>query len=812
MLRRLVSWGLIVVVSVFLAGCDTAEERAQKHFEKGLALLEEGDVDRALIEFRNVFKLNGFHREARLTYAQIQEQRGNAREAYGQYLRLIEQYPEDLEGLRALARMAAAGNDWEEAERHVVVAEKLAPEDPLVQSIRAGLDYRNALRDDRPDTAALAVQVSETLLEKSPDLPMARQVVIDDLLRREEWPAALAAIDAGLETSGDPRLYMMRLGVLERLGRNDEIATQLKEMSTLFPDEGLHLVLVNRYVSQGQLKEAETYLRERAEVEDAAARSAAQLELVSFLAQQIGHEAAIAEIDRILAETPDDTAMLRASRAGLDFTSGNRDAAIAAMEDILKDAEPSEETDRIKIALAKMMLATGNSVGARARVEEVLEHDQGQVDALKLKSVWLIEDDQTGDALIELRKALDLEPRDPEIMTLMAQAHERTGNHELMVEMLSLAVQASNNAPAETMRYAQVLIQDDKLLPAEDVLVAALRVQNGNLQLLAALGNLYIRMEDWSRTQGIIDALGRLGTEDSQSLANELTARKLAGQNQAQELETFLTGLVDGRSDLQAAAAIIRLRVAQGDSQGAAEYTDELLAKDPQNPTLRFIKAGLMIQNGQLDEAAASLESIVADQPEAEQVWMTLYRLYRRQGDQEKVTQVLEAGQAALPESPNLKWAAAGEAERRGDIDGAIAIYEELYAGNSNSLVVANNLASLITSHREDDESLQRAYTIARRLRGTDVPPFQDTYGWIAHRLGNHEEALEYLEPAAVALASEPTVQYHLGEIYLSLGREGDALAQFRKVSELSKDYIGAPLPFMERVETQIEQLSAKNN
>jgi tetratricopeptide (TPR) repeat protein len=89
---------------------------------------------------------------------------------------------------------------------------------------------------------------------------------------------------------------------------------------------------------------------------------------------------------------------------------------------------------------------------------------------------------------------------------------------------------------------------------------------------------------------------------------------------------------------------------------------------------------------------------------------------------------------------------------------------------------MANNLASLISTYREDQESLERAYTIARRLRGSDVPPFQDTYGWIAYRRGEYEEALAHLEPAAAALPEDPLVQYHLGMTYLALGRGEEAL------------------------------------
>ena len=86
----------------------------------------------------------------------------------------------------------------------------------------------------------------------------------------------------------------------------------------------------------------------------------------------------------------------------------------------------------------------------------------------------------------------------------------------------------------------------------------------------------------------------------------------------------------------------------------------------------------------------------------------------------------------------------------------AITIYEALYARNSNTPLLANNLASLLVNNRDDAASLARAELIARRLRGTDVPAFQDTYGWIAHRLGNHDEALHYLKPAAAACPMMP--------------------------------------------------------
>ena len=81
-----------------------------------------------------------------------------------------------------------------------------------------------------------------------------------------------------------------------------------------------------------------------------------------------------------------------------------------------------------------------------------MAEDAGDVNALKIKANWLIDEDQVRDAVLALRTALDQAPRDPETITLLARAYERGGNRELMVESLALAVDVSNAAPDETLR------------------------------------------------------------------------------------------------------------------------------------------------------------------------------------------------------------------------------------------------------------------------------------------------------------------------------------------------------------------------
>ena len=178
---------------------------------------------------------------------------------------------------------------------------------------------------------------------------------------------------------------------------------------------------------------------------------------------------------------------------------------------------------------------------------------------------------------------------------------------------------------------------------------------------------------------------------------------------------------------------------------------------------------------GDYATAEPIFRALIAEDPNAEPAVQALFALLSVQGRGADANAALDSALTNLPKSPTLRWMKAGELEQAGDFDGAIALYEGLYADDSSNLVIANNLASLLASYRTDDASLERAFVVARRLRGTEQPAFQDTYGWIAYRRGDFDQALANLEPAAKALANDPMVAMHLGLTYAALLRTEDA-------------------------------------
>ncbi|MGC3940428.1 tetratricopeptide repeat protein [Roseobacter sp. EG26] len=774
---------LAAAVFLALAGCKSDADRAEEYFQSGLALIESGDTDRAMVQFRNVFEFDKAHLPTRQTMAELFMTQGNPRAAYGQYLAIAEQYPENFEARRALAELAFEAGNWDEFIRHGTVAVELSAEDPRVQAISLGLKYREAaLAEDDPALQALTAP-TETLLATLPDSNILNRLLMDRYARDGALSKALERMDVLLAAAPDDRvLYTQRLGMLGQMQDLDAIEVQLRDMVKRFPgDTEIQRMMLRFFVSQQKLEDAEAFLREISDPADE--NPGLFVNLIQFVSQVHGEDAARVEIERAIAVNPNPN-RFKAMLALMDFQAGEQDKAIAEMEAIVEQSDANEEdSSGFKATLARMLVNTGNQVGARRLVEEVLEQNPSAVDALKMQASWQLQADETDAAIANLRLALDTAPEDVQAMNLMYEAHTRTGETDLARDFLAQAVEASGNAPETSLRYARVLIQEGRLFPAEDVLLPALRQSPGNLELLTVLGDLYLRMEDLPRANQVIDTLRRLDTEQSRNVANGLQAQALNQEGGTEQAMQFLEELSSGEdAGLRERLVLMRARLQVGEVEEAQRMAQALVAENPENLGLKQALASTQTAAGDLDAAKITLREVTTAAPErALDAWLQLTRIALRQGNPEEADAIIEEALDATNNHPNVMWAKASRLERIGDVDGAIGIYETLYEQNSSAVVVANNLASLLATYKDDADSLERAWVIARRLRDFEVPALQDTYGWVLFRRGDAEGALPYLESAAAGLAEDPVVQAHLGFTYAALERNDEALEQIQK-------------------------------
>ena len=150
----------------------------------------------------------------------------------------------------------------------------------------------------------------------------------------------------------------------------------------------------------------------------------------------------------------------------------------------------------------------------------------------------------------------------------------------------------------------------------------------------------------------------------------------------------------------------------------------------------------------------------------------------------------------------------AGLLQVQRDIEGAIAIYDEILVKNPGALIVINNLASLLVDYREDEASLARARDLSLLLLSTESPHFKDTIGWVAYRRGEYQAALGYLKEAADKLPNNNLVRYHLGMAHNALKQSKQARAQLTKALEVTKD----DDPIKEKIRSVLSSLPQSNS
>lgn len=767
-----------------LVACDNAEERAASHYAKGVELAAAGEIEKAIIEFRNSLRLDQNAVAPRLEFARLLLDQGRLEQAAGHFQRLSELDPENSEVRVSLARIMLIGNNPTEALRHVNAVLQQAPDDIEARALKATYLYRE---DEHKTALALAQEVVADV----PGHAIASMVIANVHMGAERYQQALVALDPAIAaTPTDLGLHLGKLQALQAADDQPAIGAHLKAMTDSFP-ENVEVArwLAEWHVSQNDTDQAEAVLRSLASrLPDNPDHG---LAIVGLLQRQSGPDAARAELERLVASGAHRVIYERAY-ADFEMRTGNRDGATQRLQGLLETELTDEETADVKVELANILHAQGDLAGAVALAEEVLSRNRMNVGALKIRAVQAMEDDRLEAAIADLRIALDNNSEDPTVLTLMAMAHERNGARGLAQEQLSRAMQVSGGRAEEALRYADFLVRDERLDIAESVLLESLSRQGEDAGVLVALARIRLSKEEWLLAEEVADqleVLGRAGDERATQVAAEVRAASFTGQQKFDSSIGILREMWDQAGEQTTAMETLTSTYIQtGRAEEAAAFLDEVLASEKTNIRAMLLRGAVHAFQGEVDQAEAMYRAVMEAHPTRENGYGALANLLTSVGRLEEADAVIQAGIEKAQNTVGLLLARAARLEREGAFEDAIRIYEQLYASDKLSDVLANNLASLLAEHRDDQESLERAGELAKRLRSAREPAFQDTYGWVLYRLGEYERALEPLTKAATLLPDNALVQYHLGMAYAKLGQRTRALEALTRALDLAGD------------------------
>ena len=781
-----------------LVACDTAEERAEGHYQRGMQLLADGKTEQALLEFKNALQLNEDAIEPRLEFARIRMKQGEFRGALGNYLKVIELDENHLEARTISGRLLLQfDNDPQAAREHIDMANTLAPEDEEVRALVAAL----AQKEERPEDAA---ELAQALLQDAPGNATAVGILVAQEFAARNFRNVVALTDTALAANPDElSIHVARLQALEQLQDQPAIGVQLQEMAKRFPDnaqigQGRVQWFLNQRDANGAISAQRTLAKTFAENPNHA------LGVVSLLNRFEGPETARGEL-MALADSGDHIVVFNRALADFEQQQGNGDVAVTILDKLLTTDLAQADKHGTQAQLANILRTRGDTSQALELAEEILANEPDHVDALKLRAWGALDDDRPHSAISDLRAALNVRAQDPSILMMLALAHERNGSPTLAQERLALAVQASGNGVIESLRYAEFLGRQDKATIAQGILEDALTKHGELTELLAGLGQIQLSLSDWNGARDTVARLARINDPRASRTAQELQVAVLNGEQRIEQSIGVLREMWDASGESTSAMEnLVGNYIRAGKSKEAAEFLDDILIDDVANMRANLLRGAVHVFDGEFAEAETRYRKVIEDHPEMENGYGALANLLARQGHLEDADAVIAEGIAKAQNADRLLFTQASRLEEAQDFEGALAIYEQLYQANRLSDVLANNYAALLSDHRDDPDSLERAYNVAKRLRASEEPAFQDTYGWILYKRGEYELALPPLEQAAKGAANNAYVQFHLGMVYSKLGKKDLAIAQLTKTIELGQ---GANLPIIDEAKAVLETL-----
>ena len=169
--------------------------------------------------------------------------------------------------------------------------------------------------------------------------------------------------------------------------------------------------------------------------------------------------------------------------------------------------------------------------------------------------------------------------------------------------------------------------------------------------------------------------------------------------------------------------------------------------------------------------------------------WLDLAFAYRRLNEVENEITTYKTGLNHMRDEASavrLLFALGAAYERNDRIPEAVEVFEELIAQVPDNAEALNYLGYMLADRGERLEYAKQLIERALQVSPENAA-FLDSYGWVAYRLGDFQEALEYLN-RAVALDNDPVIFDHLGDAYRATGDMEQAQKWWRKALELSPD------------------------
>lgn len=774
---------VVAAMLILLGSCSDEATKSQNYLEAGKQYFEDGDLDRAGIEFRNALQIDPKNTEARYYIALLAEERQNFADAFRAFEALSLDDPGNAAVQAKLGQYYVGVRDLEKAREKVGLASEIDPSHPELLFLKGIIAYKDKKYDQAAEHARTALETRPSFVEAS--------ILLADVLRDNgEIESSLSTLDTAIARAQDASV--LRTVKVRTLLDSDMHELAIEEMHKLASDNPgeysyrrkLALILMKL----DRQDEAEQVLRDA--IAQRSGGNEPKFDLIDMIAGDQGEEQAVSELLTLIEAEPDEPP-LRLRLAQLYANSGRDDKAEEVLRFVIDRDAINVHGSNARLALARLRLSHGEREAARILVNEVINVDPNNADALLLRASLTLEEDDPAGAVVDLRAILRNQPSATTALRLLEQAYLLSGQADLAEETLARTSELNPDDVSVLQRLANLRAhQGDR----EEALELTNRVLEDKPDATGALklkAILLVSLGRWDDAEQAAMQLIKVPEEEVHGYLILGSLKNTLGKHN-EAVDAYEAARAVDPTAFEAISGIAQSLIARDGLWPAIEFVKDIAREQPDNASAHNLAGVLLLRAEQAEDARTAFRKAAEVQVDWNVPYANLGLSLAAEGRFEDGIEAFNTGLQHIPNDPVLLSALAQAYEGSGQIDSAIAAYHRVLESDPDNARAINNLAALLADARADDPAaLGKAHALALRLADSEQAAHLDTLGWVQYRLGRYEEARLNLMRAHQLLPDNPVVAYHLGLVLDALGEENEAREALERAIAGGADFPG---------------------
>lgn len=769
---------IAIFLMIGIAACSTPEEKAEKYYQKGMALLEE-NPDKAKLEFQNALQIKKNMTKAMYGIALVAERKGDWKATFSLMSKVVQQDPKHIEALIKTGQILLAGGRFDLALDRSNQALAVDKKNVSALNLHAAVQ----LKLNNPNGA---IEYANAALALEPNNQDAYVVLATERLAVKDEIKAIAYLDKALAINEkNLAVQIIRIKALESLSNAAEAEKNYKNIIKLFPETTYARKTYAQFLfKQGRSDEAQQQLQAItiANPKDIQAK----LDVVRFIIATRGPAAGRIELENYVKNDPKNYEL---SFALVNLYQVQKDSTLEdkLLKQIAKNAGDTSDGFKARGLMAYKLILADNKPEAEKLLNAILDIDKRNEQALTLRANLALEAKNYDSAIVDLRTVLRDSPDNVTAALMLANAHEAAGSPELAEEHYIKAFEVSKFLPDYGIPYTQFLIRRKQPERAEKVLEQMMEANPSDAFVMRSLAQSKISRGDYAGAQALADKAKTVGNKNT--LSDQILGAISSSKNDTEgTLNAFKRAHQTDPNDVQPIVAIVRTYMQAQRSKDALTFIASVLKSNPKNIEARLIQGQLYVATDDSKNAVLAYSEVIQMQPSNPVAYQQLAALQQKSKQFIEAENTIKKGLVVAPKDFALQLGLASIYESSARYDDAIKVYEVMYKDRPDSEIAANNLASMLSDHRTDKAAIERAYEIAKTLKDSQTPQFLDTFGWASFKVNKLDEAEQALKSAIEKSPDTAIFHFHLAKVYIAKSDKVQAKQALQNAIKLSSN------------------------